>query len=275
MQKHNSIPVICIVGRPNVGKSSLFNCLVGYRRAVVLGESGTTRDRLEEKMYINDKQIKLVDTGGYLIKDKDQLSPNIKAQINSAMLEASLLLFVTDVTSSITSADKEVALMLRKFNKPVIVVTNKVDNNKLKENVLEFFQLGYGQPLSVSCAHTKGIGSLKQKLIDIIEYNFGEIEPEVDVENTDIKVAIVGRPNVGKSSFINSLIKRDRVIVSDIPGTTRDSIDTRLEYEGEDYILIDTAGIRHKRKIKASSRCIQYNEIKGFDRMCRCCCSFA
>ena len=250
MQNHNSIPTICIVGRPNVGKSSLFNCLLGYRRAVVLGESGTTRDRLEEKMFINDKQIKLVDTGGYLLRDKDQLSPNIKAQINSAMLEASLLLFVTDVTSGITSADKEVALMLRKFNKPVIVVTNKVDNNRLKESAMEFFQLGYGQPLRVSCAHTKGMSPLKQKLIEIIEYNFGEIGTEVPVENKNIKVAIVGRPNVGKSSFINCLIRRDRVIVSDIPGTTRDSIDTRLEYEKEEYILIDTAGMRHKRKIK-------------------------
>ena len=150
------------------------------------------------------------------------------------MMEASLLLFVTDVTSGITAADREVAIMLRKFNKPVIVVANKVDNNRLRESALEFFQMGYGQPLSVSCAHNKGIRSLKQNLIEMIEESFGEIDSETEPENKDIKVAIVGRPNVGKSSFVNSLIKKDRVIVSAIPGTTRDSIDTHLEFEGDD-----------------------------------------
>ena len=249
MPRRNRIPTICIVGRPNVGKSSLFNCIVGSRHAVVLGDSGTTRDRLEKTVSIDGKKIKVVDTGGYLIKDKDDLSPEIKGQIENAMLEASILLFVTDVSVGISAADKEVAIMLRKFNKPVILVVNKVDNNRKKESVMDFFQLGYGQPVMVSCIHNKGISSLKNKLIEEIEKYFGNILPETE-ESSYIKVAIVGRPNVGKSSFVNSLMQRDRVIVSDIPGTTRDSIDTYLKFEGDDYLLIDTAGIRHKRKVK-------------------------
>jgi GTP-binding protein len=250
MPGHDMIPTVCIAGRPNVGKSSLFNRLVGHRKAVVLGDSGTTRDRIEETVLMDGKKLKLVDTGGYILKDKDRLSPEIKYQITSAAQEASVILFVTDVSAGITAADREVALMLRKFDKPVILVVNKVDNNKKKDFALDFFQLGYGQSMLVSCAHNKGLGPLKQKLIEEIEKCRGKIIPDTEKEKQYIKVAIVGRPNVGKSSFVNRLTRRQRVIVSDIPGTTRDSVDTYLRFEENEYILIDTAGIRHKRKIR-------------------------
>jgi len=250
MPSHKNIPTVCIVGRPNVGKSSLFNCIVGYRRAVVLGESGTTRDRLEDTVIMGGKRIRVIDTGGFLIKDTDHLSAHVKNQIMRAMEDASLLLFVTDIQTGITPADREVALLLRKFNKPVILAANKADNDGNAQDSFELFQLGYGEPVLVSCAHRRGINGLKDRIMDTVRTLF-EFLPDGEKEDPGcIKVAVIGRPNVGKSSFINKLTESDRVIVSDIPGTTRDSIDTRLDHDGDSFILIDTAGMRHKRKIK-------------------------
>ena len=247
MERHSDIPAICIVGRPNVGKSSLFNCLIGQRRAVVVEQSGTTRDRVEAIINLGTRSVKLVDTGGFAPGDKDDLSMQVKDQIYWAMEEASVILLVTDTTMGVTPYDIEVATLLRKFAKSVIVVANKTDNEKLAGDAYEFYQLGFGEPEPVSCLHRNGIKGLKK----LVQESLGEAEEEKPQKDVDyLKIAIVGRPNVGKSSLINNILDRNRIIVSDIPGTTRDSIDTHFSYGGDDFLLIDTAGMRHKRKIK-------------------------
>jgi len=248
MENHKFIPTVCIIGRPNVGKSSLFNVLLRERRAVVYEESGTTRDMAEGIAAIGEFKFKLVDTGGYIAKDQDELSLQIKQQVCRAMEEGALILFVTDSISGIVPQDKEIASILRKNSRPVILVANKTDNDRLKDDALEFYQLGFGDPEDVSCLHRRGVRSLRSRISDAL----GGMEKCAGMpdETDSLKIAIVGRPNVGKSSFINCLLKRDRVIVSDVPGTTRDSIDTEFSFDGDDYILIDTAGMRHKRKIK-------------------------
>jgi GTPase len=247
MEKHKNLPTVCVVGRPNVGKSSLFNCLMGERRAVVVEQSGTTRDRLEAVIRIGGRSIKLVDTGGYAVDDRDDISMQVKEQIYGAMEEADIILMVTDCSDGVTAADIEVASLLRKFSKEIKVIVNKTDNDNMENEAYEFYQLGFGDPEPVSCVHRRGIRKLKNNLLEKVkEISAGTEEGAVD----SIKIAIIGRPNVGKSSFINNMLSRNRVIVSDIPGTTRDSIDTNFSYEGDDYVLIDTAGIRHKRKIK-------------------------
>ena len=248
MEKKSNIPTVSIVGRPNVGKSSLFNCLLGERRAVVVEQSGTTRDRVEAMVHMGKRAVKLVDTGGYLAEDSDEISMEVKEQIYGAMEEASIILMVTDSIDGVTPQDKEVAILLRKFSKNVMVVANKTDNERLTNDSYEFYQLGFGDPEAVSCLHRKGIRKLKQHLLESVK----ELSPEASPEaSRALKIAVVGRPNVGKSSFINNILDRKRVIVSEKPGTTRDSIDTYFSYEDDDYILIDTAGIRHKRKVKS------------------------
>mgnify|MGYP001466760285 CR=1 FL=1 len=245
MEKFNSIPSVCIVGRPNVGKSSLFTWLVGERRAVVVEQSGTTRDRLESVAHIDRYSVKIVDTGGYMIKTSDEISAQVKEQLYLAIEESTFVVMVTDAINGIVPSDQEVAAIVRKAGKPVMVVANKADNKNLENSAMEFYQLGFGDPLPVSCMHRKNIERLKEMIIAALK---GKLVPYE--EEKAIKIAVVGRPNVGKSSFINSILSKERVIVSDIPGTTRDSIDTFFVYDNDNYILIDTAGMRHKRKIK-------------------------
>jgi GTP-binding protein len=245
MKNTNDIPTICIVGRPNVGKSSLFNRLIGSRRAVVVEQSGTTRDRFEVVAPIKNFTFKVVDTGGYISEDSDALSGQVKEQIYEAMEEAELLVMVVDTIAGISPADEQVAAILRKVSKPVLVVANKTDNIKLEDDAAEFFRLGFGEPISVSCAHGRGMRRIRDKIVGQFE-NLKEHEEGKKY----LKIAIVGRPNVGKSSYVNNILNRKRVIVSDVPGTTRDSIDTHFRFQDEDYILIDTAGIRHRRKVR-------------------------
>ena len=255
MKKHSGIPTICIVGRPNVGKSSLFNCLLKEKRAVVVEQSGTTRDRVEAIIHLDKFRAKIIDTGGYISGDKDELSFEIKDQITRAMEEASVILMVTDTTCGVSASDEEIALLLRKFGKPVILAANKADNDKLKNDSMEFYQLGFGKPEPISCLHKRGIRGIRRRMLGSIEAITEEsAAPGAETEpgSKYLKIAVVGRPNVGKSSFINNLLRRNRVIVSATPGTTRDSIDTYFSYEGDEWMLIDTAGIRHKRKIKAA-----------------------
>lgn len=249
MKKHiDIIPSVCIVGRPNVGKSSLFNHLLGRRKAVVIEESGTTRDRVSAVVNINDHRFKIVDTGGYLPGDIDEISGKVKKQIYRAVEEASLVIMVTDAIDGIMTADRQVAEVLRKSGQTVILAVNKADNKKFENEAVEFYALGFGDPTSISCLHGKGFKDLKKRIIassvSLLKHS-RESEPEA------MKIAVVGRPNVGKSSFVNYLLKKERVIVSSIPGTTRDSIDSEFTYDGDEYILVDTAGIRHKRKIKS------------------------
>lgn len=247
MEKNRTIPVISIVGRPNVGKSSLFNRLTGERRSVVLEQSGTTRDRIESVIRLGARSVKLVDTGGYSAGEKDEISVGVKEQIYSAMEEADLLLLVTDSMDGVTPADTEVASLLRRSNTEVKVIANKTDNDRMSADACEFYQLGFGDPEPVSCVHRRGIRKLKNYLIKWVK----ETDPPgYPGEQQRVRVAVIGRPNVGKSSFINKILSKKRVIVSDIPGTTRDSIDTELVLDGDSYLIIDTAGIRHKRKVK-------------------------
>ena len=247
MENHKTLPIICIVGRPNVGKSSLFNCLMGERRAVVVEQPGTTRDRLETIIRLGGRSAKLVDTGGYASGDRDDISMQVKEQIYGAMEEADIILMVTNTVDGVMPADLEVASLLRKFSKEIKVIANKTDNDSMESDSYEFYQLGFGDPEPISCVHRRGIRRLKSHLLEQLK----EMSPKTEEEAVDhVKIAIIGRPNVGKSSFINSMLSRKRVIVSDIPGTTRDSIDTNFSYEGDEYVLIDTAGIRHNRKVK-------------------------
>jgi GTP-binding protein len=256
MKKYENLPAVCIVGRPNVGKSSLFNCLLQRRQAVVVEESGTTRDRVEAILDIDEVKIRLVDTGGYMPEDKEELYLQVKEQIFNAMEEASVILMVADTISGISPYDEEVAALLRKFNKPVIFAANKADNNSLEDEAVEFYRLGFKKIEIISCLHRKGINNLQSRVLEsiknVLKNSKKTADKGADQTVEPVKIAVVGRPNVGKSSFINNLLQRKRIIVSALPGTTRDSIDTYFHFEGDNYILIDTAGIRHRRKVKTA-----------------------
>ena len=238
------ISKVAIIGRPNVGKSSLFNRLLGRRKAIVVDISGTTRDRLYADIEHKGIALKLVDTGGIDLHAQDKIKLQVMKQAHLAAQEADLILFICDAISGIAPLDLEIAELVRKSNKKVILVVNKVDNQELEDAVLDFYQLGLQKPFGVSVEYKKGIEEL---LDEVIKY----INPSAkEAEIKSIKVAVAGRPNVGKSSFINCLLQEERVIVDEAPGTTRDAIDVSFKKDGQDYVLIDTAGMRHKKKIK-------------------------
>lgn len=241
MQK---LPTVAIVGRPNVGKSSLFNRILGERKAIVEPLSGTTRDRLYATCQWSGKVFRLIDTGGFILAPTQEMLKMIVFQVRCAIEEAEQLLFVCDVTSGIVPMDQEIASVLRKSNKPTILAVNKADNKGLAQAAVDFYQLGLGVPFAVSALHGLGIGEL------LDEITMGLQPQEYAREKAPIKIAIVGRPNVGKSSLLNCILQEERVIVDESPGTTRDAIDTPFSKDGIDYLLIDTAGIRHKRKLK-------------------------
>lgn len=240
------MPVVSIVGKPNVGKSSLFNRIIGKRHAVVYEEEGTTRDRVDKPVKIKDKNFILADTGGFISRGKDKMSALVKTQIEKAVRSSDLLLFVCDGETGLLPLDVDLARLLRKSGKKIILVVNKVDNEKREENLLDFYELGLGSPLGISCLHNLGIKKLLNETINIIP-----LYSEAGLEGYHpIKIAIVGRPNVGKSSFLNKVLDEERVIVHEEPGTTRDSVDTYFKKDGVHFLLIDTAGIKHKRKVK-------------------------
>jgi GTP-binding protein len=239
-------PVVSIVGRPNVGKSSLFNRIIGKRHAVVEEREGTTRDRIEAPLKIKNKNFILADTGGFLPHGKEEIQLLVKRQIEKALLSSDLLLFVCDGEKGCLSLDSDLAERLRKSGKKIILVINKIDNEKKKENIPDFYELGLGEPLPVSCLHNLGIKDLLDEVASAIP-----LYSEADIEkHHPIKIAICGKPNVGKSSFLNKVLDTERVIVHEKAGTTRDSIDMHFKKDGIMFLLIDTAGIRHKRKVK-------------------------
>lgn len=243
MQKQN-IYKVCIVGRPNVGKSTLFNRIVGRRQAITEPLAGTTRDRVSVVVDKDGALFELIDTGGYELTKKDSLTSMIKKQIETAVRDTDAVLFVCDVTTGVTSQDREILSILRKSGKNMILVVNKVDNAALEKETGEFYSLGVENFYPVSAMHNIGIS-------DLIDNITKRTHPVEAVETAKpIKVAVVGRPNVGKSSFINKAIKEERVIVHEEPGTTRDAVDIQLEKDGDNFVFIDTAGMRHKRKIK-------------------------
>lgn len=235
--------IVAIVGRPNVGKSTLFNRLTETKQAIVDEISGVTRDRLYGIAEWAGKEFSVIDTGGYILNSDDIFEEEIRKQVDIAMEEANLILFVVDVTSGITDMDDTVAQILRKSNKNILLVVNKVDNNKRILEANEFYKFGLGDPISISSINGSGTGELLDKVVSYIEKE--DVEGELDIP----KYTVVGRPNVGKSSLINALIDEERNIVTPISGTTRDSIYTRYNKFNQDFYLVDTAGIRKKGKV--------------------------
>ena len=236
--------LVAIVGRPNVGKSTLFNRLTKTRQAIVSDTAGTTRDRQYGKCDWNGKEFSVVDTGGWVVKSDDIFEEEIRKQVIIATEEADLILFLVDITTGVTDWDTDVAQILRRTKLPVILVANKTDNNDLLYNAAEFYKLGLGDPMCISSATGSGTGDLLDDVVAKLKDNGGEI-----LEEGIPRFAVVGRPNAGKSSIINAFIGEDRNIVTDIAGTTRDSIYTRYDKFGFDFYLVDTAGIRRKNKV--------------------------
>jgi GTPase len=239
------MPQVAIVGRPNVGKSSLFNWLAGRRIAIVDPTAGVTRDRLASLFRVGDRYFELVDTGGIGHKDSDKLTTEIERQIEAAIDQAVVILFVVDVRAGLTPLDEEVARRLRYVTKPILLVANKADTPQLDAQAAEFYKLGRGKLVCASAQQNRGKEELLQLLLERLP---AEAEPTPEAEPA-LKLAIVGRRNTGKSTFINSLAHSERVIVSETPGTTRDSVDVRFESDGKVFIAIDTAGVRHKGSI--------------------------
>lgn len=237
--------LIAIVGRPNVGKSTLFNRLTQTRRAIVDDTAGTTRDRQYGKVDWCGQEFSIVDTGGWVVNSDDVFEEEINKQVEIAIQEADVILFVVDASTGVTDLDDKVAAILRRSKKPVIVVANKEDKGDARFNIPEFYSFGLGDPIEVSSANGSGTG----ELLDEIVKDMPEKEPEEETEDNVAKFAIVGRPNAGKSSLINAFIGEERHIVTDIAGTTRDSIYHRYNKFGFDFYLVDTAGIRKKQKV--------------------------
>jgi GTPase len=268
--------IVAIVGRPNVGKSTFFNRLIQRREAIVDATSGVTRDRHYGKSDWNGKEFSLIDTGGYVKGSDDVFEAEIDKQVELAIDEADAIIFMVDVESGVTGMDEDVAKLLRKVNKPVFLVVNKVDNGKRAEDAVEFYSLGLGEFYTIASINGSGTGDLLDALVKALPE-----KEEVD-ESGLPRFAVVGRPNAGKSSFINALIGKDRYIVTDIAGTTRDSIDTKYDRFGFEFNLVDTAGIRRKAKVKEdlefysvmrSVRAIEHSDVclvlcdatRGFD----------
>lgn len=239
-------PVVAIVGRPNVGKSTLFNVLAGDMISIVKDTPGVTRDRIYADVSWLDREFTLIDTGGIEPDSKDIILSQMREQAQIAIDTADVIVFITDVKQGLVDADSKVADLLRRSGKPVVLVVNKVDNfDKYMPDVYEFYNLGIGEPVPISAASRLGLGDM----LDIVSSYFPP-KTESEEEDDRPRIAIVGKPNVGKSSIINKLVGENRVIVSDIAGTTRDAIDTDVKYNGKEYIFIDTAGLRRKNKIK-------------------------
>ena len=237
--------LVAIVGRPNVGKSTLFNRLTGTRQAIVSEVAGTTRDRQYGKCEWGNREFSLVDTGGWVVNSDDIFEEEIRKQVSLATEEADLILFVTDIKNGVTDLDDAVAGILRRSKVPVILCSNKTDNNEARYEAAEFYSLGLGEPLCVSAATGSGTGDLLDVIIEKLGPENGGDEAEENIP----RFSVVGRPNAGKSSLINAFIGEDRHIVTDIAGTTRDSILTRYDKFGFDFFLVDTAGIRRKNKV--------------------------
>ncbi len=260
-----SKPIVAIVGRPNVGKSTLFNILAGENIAIVKDTPGVTRDRIYADVNWLNNDFIIIDTGGIEPDSQDILLSQMREQAQMAIDMADVIVFLTDVKSGLQDDDGRVADMLRKSHKPILLVVNKVDDfNKFNNDVYEFYNLGIGDPIPISSANRLGIGDMLDKIVD----KFNGIEHSSEEDDIRPKIAIIGKPNVGKSSMINKLLGEDRLIVSDIAGTTRDAIDTVINYDNKEYIFIDTAGLRRQKKIKDEIE--RYSIIRTVSAVKRC-----
>ncbi len=258
-----SVPVMAIVGRPNVGKSTLFNRIVGTRLAIVQDQPGITRDRIYAPAEWLSKSFRVVDTGGLEVGEVDEITKRIRAQVELAIDEAQAIVFVVDGLAGATPADEEIAQWLRVAGKPVVVAVNKLDNPKRISLAYDFYELGFSTVIAISAEHSTGIG-------DLLEEVFKHFPSELaEAEDADaVKMAVIGRPNVGKSSLVNALLGEDRVLVSDVAGTTRDAIDTPLEWEGQSFLLMDTAGMRKRGKVYEATE--KYSVLRALKAIERC-----
>lgn len=241
-----SLPIVAIVGRPNVGKSTLFNRITRRRKAVVDKSSGVTRDRLYGEVEWSSRQFLLVDTGGLVPSSKQAMELLVKEQVEIALKEASLVLFLVNLRDGTTPLDLEIGKLLRRWGDKIVLVVNKVDSRSLEEQGLQFYSLGFGEYSPVSALHGRGIGDLLDKVVARLP------ESRPDAGTSGMRVTILGRPNVGKSSLVNRILGQERLVVDELPGTTRDSVDTVLNYGRETIILVDTAGLRRKSRIDDS-----------------------
>jgi GTP-binding protein len=258
-----SKPIVAIIGRQNVGKSTLLNRLAGKRISIVEDLPGTTRDRLFTDVSWDGKDFTLVDTGGLELGMETEIDRGVKEQISQAMSEADAIIFMVDVKDGIMPADLEIADLVRRLKKPALLVANKADNEKLETQAVEFYKLGLDEPFVISAYHGRSTAELIEKIITLLPESAPTVtEPEI------MKVAIVGKPNVGKSMLLNSMLGQERVIVSDIPGTTRDAIDTKFDLLGKNVLLIDTAGIRKRGQIETGIE--QYSVIRSMRAIDRC-----
>lgn len=271
--KEKQLPLVAICGRPNVGKSTLFNRIIGKQRAIVHDEEGITRDRFYGTASWFGRRFRIVDTGGIMENPVDEISRKMQEQVMAALREADVILFVVDGRADITRTDHVVAESLRRLGKPVLLAANKLDNAAQESLSVEFYALGLGDPMPVSATHNRGVEDLMRVVCDLLGQpetvdsadgveniaSSSDIptspdklaeEPDLSAPDAVIRVAVVGRPNAGKSSFINALLNEERVIVSTVPGTTRDAIDVEFSWQGRNYLLVDTAGLRRKAGIK-------------------------
>lgn len=256
------LPVVSIVGRPNVGKSTIFNRLIGSRKAIVDDQYGVTRDRHYGESFWNGREFTVIDTGGYLPDETDVMIAGVREQVHIAIEESDVILFVVDTEGGTTSLDKSVTELLRRQEKPVLLVANKADNDERALNATEFYALGFEELFPVSAISGRGTGELLDRLVELLPEKQDEKLPDIP------RLAIIGRPNVGKSSFVNALLNDERCIVTDIPGTTRDSINSKLTYNEKEYVLVDTAGLRKRRKVKEN---VEFYSTVRTDRALREC----
>ncbi len=250
-------PIVTLVGRTNVGKSTLFNKLVGKRKAITEDVNGVTRDRVYDKVEWIGHEFILADTGGLDISNKELMNQEIKSQVEKALLESDLILFVVDGREGINPHDYEIADEIRKYNKKVIVVANKIDGVNIPDHIYDFYQFGFDDLISTSAEGSKNLGDLLDKIVEFID--FSKFDTDLDAT----RIAIIGKPNAGKSSLVNHLLNEERMIVTDIAGTTRDAIDTYWQYKDNNYVLIDTAGLRRKNKV--SDNIEYYANQRTFD----------
>ena len=256
-------PIVAVVGRPNVGKSTLFNRIIGTRAAIVEDEPGVTRDRLYLDAEWAGRRFILVDTGGLDFRESGEIHDGVRRQIEIAIEEASAVLFVVDARAGLNPDDEDAAAVLRRAEKPVVLIANKVENFDKQDQVYEFYRLGLGDPIPISAAEGLNIGDMLDQLVNLLP-------PEDRQEEDDdaVKIAVIGRPNVGKSSLVNAILGEERVIVSQIAGTTRDAIDSPFQRDGKRYLIIDTAGLRRKSKVKDAKE--KYSVVRALKAIERC-----